>query len=276
MADITEPTEGNHAIDPPRGRLTGRAALVTGGSRGIGLGIARAFAREGADVLLVARNEASLAAAADELTGYGGRVECRTADIGDREQCRGAVAAGIELFDGLDVVVNGAGIYRARPFLEYAPADFEEILRVNLHGTIDVMQAVLPHMLERGAGRIVNIASTAGKWASRNQSAYNVSKHAVVGLTRCTALEFAATGITINAICPGFVQTDLIDQFVGEHAAIGGQTPEDTRAGMQARVPQGRFLDVDECGELAVYLASAESRGMTGQSILLDGGMLCV
>lgn len=262
------------------GRLAGSTALVTGGSRGIGFGIARAFAAEGADLLLVARSDETLAAAAGQLaghvTGRDVRVETVRADVGDRDACRAAVAAAIDRFGALDVLVNAAGIYRARPFLEYTPTDFEEVLRVNLHGTIHMMQAVLPHMLERGAGRIVNVASTAGKWASRNQSAYNVSKHAVVGLTRCTALEFASSGVTINAMCPGFVQTDLVDQFVDEHASIGGQSYDATRAAMVARVPQGRFLDIAECGELAVYLASPLARGMTGQSVLLDGGMLVV
>jgi NAD(P)-dependent dehydrogenase (short-subunit alcohol dehydrogenase family) len=138
------------------------------------------------------------------------------------------------------------------------------------------MQAVLPHMLERGYGKIVNIASTAGKWASKNQSAYNVAKHGVVGMTRCVALETAAAGITVNAICPGLVETDLVRQFAEQHAELNDTTPDVIRAELMRRVAMGRFLDVSECAHLAVYLASSESNGMTGQSILLDGGMLFV
>ena len=111
----------------------------------------------------------------------------------------------------LDALVNNAGIHIARSFLEHEPADFQRLLDVNLFGVIHMTQAVLPTMLERGDGRIVNLASTAGRWGSRNQSGYNISKHAVLGLTRCVALETAARGVTVNAICPGFVDTDMLD-----------------------------------------------------------------
>jgi NAD(P)-dependent dehydrogenase (short-subunit alcohol dehydrogenase family) len=242
-----------------QGRLAGRAALVTGGSRGIGFGIAREFARQGADVLLVATNAEKLASAKRELDTLGTRVE-----------------RALALYGHLDILVNSAAVYKAAPFLQYQPADFEWMLGVNLHGPIHTMQAVLPHMVERGYGRIINVASTAGKWASVNQSAYNIAKHGLVGLTRCVAAEFGAKGVTVNAICPGMVQTDLADQFSVEHAALGQTTPETIKAELLKRIAQKRFLDITECGHLAVYLASTESQGMTGQSLLLDGGMLYV
>jgi len=257
-------------------RLAGSTALITGSSRGIGLGIAREFAKEGAQLLLVATTLNRLEAARDELAGLGARVEVIAADVSQRAQCQAAVRYAIKTFGQLDVLVNCAAIYKAAPFLSYAPEDFEQHLAVNLHGPIHMMQAALPHMVERGYGRIVNIASTAGKWASNNQSAYNISKHGVVGLTRCVALEFATKGITVNAICPGMVQTDLGDQYVKEHAAILGTTEDAYLAELMKRIPQRRFLDVAECAHLAVYIASREAAGMTGQSILLDGGMLYV
>jgi NAD(P)-dependent dehydrogenase (short-subunit alcohol dehydrogenase family) len=259
-----------------QGRLKGQAALVTGGSRGIGLAIAAALAREGANLLLVATSEERLAAAQRELAGTGVRVETFAADVSDRVACVAAVQKAITLFGQLEVLVNGAGVYAAKGFLDYATEDFERLLRVNLLGPVHLMQAALPHMVERGYGRIVNIASTAGKWASRNQSAYNISKHAVVGLTRCTALEFAAQGVTINAICPGMVETDMVGEFLPQVAKAAGTTPEAVRADLYRRIAQGRFLDPAECGPLAVYLASPESRGMTGQSVVLDGGMVFV
>lgn len=258
------------------GRLAGQAAIVTGSSRGIGLGIAREYAREGADLLLVATSEEKLAAARRELSAFDVRVETFAADLGLRASCEATVARGLELFGRVDILVNCAAVYKAAPFLEYQAEDFERLLRVNLHGPIHMMQAVLPPMVERRYGRIINVASTAGKWASKNQSAYNISKHGVIGLTRCTALEFAPHGVTVNAICPGMVQTDLSDQFLQEHAQVNRTTPEAVRADLLKRIPEGRFLDVAECGHLAVYLATREAQGMTGQSILLDGGMLFV
>jgi len=198
------------------------------------------------------------------------------ADLSERTHAQRAVAAAIESFGQLHILVNGAAVYKAAPFLAYSPQDFTHILDVNLHGPIYTMRTALPHMVEKGYGRIINVASTAGKWASKNQSAYNISKHAVVGLTRCTAMEFAPHGVTVNALCPGMVQTDLADQLVHEHATINNVSAQAIHAGLMRRIPQGRFLDVAECGHLAVYLASRESQGMTGQSILLDGGMLYV
>jgi NAD(P)-dependent dehydrogenase (short-subunit alcohol dehydrogenase family) len=149
------------------------------------------------------------------------------------------------------------------------------VLQVNLYGAFHAMQHVLRHMQGRGRGKVVNIASTAGKWGSMNQSAYNASKHALVGLTRCAALEMAGHGIQVNAICPGFVQTDMLDEFRAHADLLGVPFEQVLQAGL-ARVPQRRFLQPDEIAQLAVYLASAESDGMTGQSLLLDGGMLMV
>jgi meso-butanediol dehydrogenase/(S,S)-butanediol dehydrogenase/diacetyl reductase len=258
------------------GRLAGNAAIVTGGSRGIGFGIAREFAREGANVLLVATSEDKLAVAKQSLSEFDVRIETLAADMGDAAACHAAVARAISLFGKLDILVNSAATYKAAPFLGYESGDFDRLMRVNLHGPLEMLRAALSHMAERGYGRVINVASTAGKWASVNQSAYNISKHAVIGLTRCVAMEFAAKGITVNALCPGMVQTDLSDQFLSEHAVITGTTPEAVKAGLMARIPEKRFLDIAECGHFAVYLASRESAGMTGQSILLDGGMLYV
>jgi NAD(P)-dependent dehydrogenase (short-subunit alcohol dehydrogenase family) len=258
------------------GRLAGRTALITGATRGIGLGIAEGFAREGADLILAARNADQLAKAKSDLDAHGVRVETAVLDVADRDACFEVVRRGTEAFGGIEVLVNNAGVYSARPFLEYSFEEFHHIQEVNLYGVFHLTQAVLPQMIERRYGKIVNIASTAGKWASRNQSAYNVSKHGVVGLTRCVALEMGRHGITVNAICPGLVHTDLLKEYLEVHAGFAGKSSDAGETDFRARVASGRFLDVSECAHLAVYLASSESDGMTGQSLLLDGGMLFV
>ncbi len=262
---------------PAGNRLKGSVALITGASRGIGRAIAQAYAAEGADLCLVATDAARLRETDALLEGAPGRRLTIALDVTDRAACFDAVARAAAELGRVDVLVNNAGVYLARPFLDLTPADLQRLLDVNLFGVLHMTQAVLPAMLERGYGRVVNIASTAGKWGSRNQSGYNMSKHAVVGLTRCVALETAARGVTVNAICPGFVATDMVDTLKRDYAAIGGTDPEAMIAGIVAsRVPMGRVLAADEIAGLAVYLGSRESGGMTGQSILVDGGMLMV
>lgn len=257
-------------------RLQGQVALITGASRGIGRAIAQAYAAEGARLCLLATRAEPLQALVDEL-GLPPQ-DCMTlaVDVRDRQASLAAVAQAQQHFGRIDVLVNNAGVYRAKAFLDYDDQDFQDMLDVNLFGVLHFMQACLPGMQQRRQGRIINIASTAGKWGSRNQSAYNVSKHAVVGLTRCVALEASVHGVTVNAICPGFVQTDMVEALKSQVAASSGMTGEEMVRAALARVPLGRVLDPREIADLAVYLGSAESRGMTGQSILLDGGMVLV
>ncbi|MEM7250753.1 MAG: SDR family oxidoreductase [Pseudomonadota bacterium] len=173
----------------------------------------------------------------------------------------------------IDILVNNAGVYKASPLVDYTADDFDHVMQVNVYGAFHVMQLVLRHMMENHYGRIVNIASTAGKWASLNQGVYNASKHALVGLTRCAALESAKHGVTVNAICPGLVETDMLEQF-RTHADILGVTFDDVKAAGRARIAQGEFLQPNDIAALALFLASDSSARMTGQSIPLDGGML--
>ena len=257
------------------GRLAGRVTLITGASRGIGRAIALRYAREGADLFLVATNLEKLEQTQAEVIALGVQAVAHVADVSDADAVRSMVDAAIKKFGRIDVLVNNAGVYKAAPMLDYSMEDFDRIMKVNLYGAFHVMQCILRHMKSRKQGKVVNIASTAGKGGSLNQCAYNASKHALVGLTRCAALEMGPHKINVNAICPGFVETDMIDAL-RDHAAILGVPHEKVLEMLLGRVPLKRFLQPGEVADLAVYLGSAESDGMTGQSILIDGGMLMV
>ena len=255
-------------------RLENTVAIITGASRGIGLSIAQAFAQEGASLYLIARTKDVLDNLAGKLGIDSSKVFTHALDVTDRNACFEAVANAEKYFGKVDVLVNNAGIYRAKPFLEHTPQDYQDMLDVNLFGVLNFTQACLPYMQERKKGSIINIASTAGKWGSRNQSAYNVSKHAVVGLTRCVALEAGVHKVTVNAICPGFVETDMLDELRAQASSSAGTSIEDFEKAALARVPLGRMMRPEEIASLAVFLASPGAAGMTGQSIHMDGGMI--
>lgn len=257
-------------------RLQNKVVVLTGASRGIGADMARAFADEGARLVLLATRQETVAALAADLGLSDERALAMALDVRDEAACHAAMDAVLARWGRVDVLVNNAGIYMGKAFQDYSHADFQALLDVNLFGVIHMTQAALPHMRAQGSGRVINIASSAGKWGSRQQSAYNISKHAVVGLTRCVALETAAQGITVNAICPGFVQTDMVESLKTEVAKAQGVDGEAMLAAALTRVPMGRVLNPSEISGLAVYLASDASSGMTGQSLSVDGGMVLV
>lgn len=257
-------------------RLKEKRALITGAGRGIGRAIAVRFAQEGADLFLCATRMETLQETQRLASGTGRRIELCPLDIADRRAVEEMVPRAIQTLGGIDILVNNAGVYKPSRFVDYTYEDFDRIMKVNIYGPFVLTQIVLRHMLERKGGKVVNIASTAGKWASMNQSAYNISKHGLVALTRCVGLEMAPYGITVNAICPGLVETDMKSVFGEGHGRIMGVTPQEALDWVTQRVPMRRWLQPEEVASLAVYLASGESDGMTGQSILLDGGMLYV
>jgi meso-butanediol dehydrogenase / (S,S)-butanediol dehydrogenase / diacetyl reductase len=259
-----------------KAKLVNRNALITGGSRGIGQAIARRFVEEGANVFLCARGENALNATAEELRQLGGKVAIHVADVSDQKSVEQMVGHALAEFGPIDILVNNAGIMLSHRFMDYSFEEFEQVMKVNLYGVFHVTRAVLPSMMGRKKGKIIIMASTAGKWGSMNQSAYNTSKHAVVGLTRCLALEMAPFHINVNAICPAGVEGDEIDSMVKHWAGQLGVTEEEARKKIEARSPIGRFVKPEEVAALAVYLASDESEAMTAQSLSLCGGYLMV
>jgi len=260
-----------------RPRLEGLQVFITGASRGIGRQIAVAMADEGAVLTLAATNAELLEEVRVQCASAGtGSHRTQLLDVTDRSACFAAAKSAQREHGRIDVLINCAGIYRSAPFLDTAAADFQRLLDVNLFGTIHLSQAVLPGMVAQGSGRVINVASAAGKWASPNQSAYNVSKHAVVGLTRCVAQEMGRTGVTVNAICPGMVETDMLTHNYRRAESQANAPLDELIAPVLARVAMGRVLQAREVADLAIFLASAESSGMTGQSLVIDGGMLYV
>lgn len=253
-------------------RLQDKIALITGASRGIGKAIAEAYAREGAKIILNARGKEQLEATTSELQADGADVFAYPADVANREQVQALVDASLAHFGQIDILVNNAGIYQPATFLDYSFEDFSRIVETNLYSVFHMSQVVLPHMIERQQGRIINISSTAGKWGSRNQSAYNASKHAITGLTRCLGLELAGNNITVNAICPWIVETDLMETFTEGHGEINKMDGKALMETIKNSVPIKRWIQVDEVAHLAVYLGSDESAYVNCQAWTIDGG----
>jgi len=248
-------------------RLNGKRAVITGGGRGIGKAIALAYAKEGAQCVITSRRFEDLEATAAEAPP--GTVIPIACDVSDGDSVSAMAAFVHQELGGADIVVNNAGIHAAGRFVDIEPEIYSRLYEVNVVGVVRVSQAFLSGMIERQRGSIVNIASTAGLFESPGQAPYNASKHGTVGLTRCMALELASSGVTCDAICPGFVDTPMLDGF----ADLVGAESEELRKQLAKRTPMGRILSPDEIANLALYLGSDESSGMTGQTMAISNGM---
>jgi NAD(P)-dependent dehydrogenase (short-subunit alcohol dehydrogenase family) len=246
--------------------LTGKKAFVTGASRGIGRVIAVALAAAGADVAIAARSHDGLAETAREVTGLGRKAFVFPLDVTRQEDVTATVQEAIRLLGQLDVVVNNAGGTNfAVPFLDMRISGWEKVLRLNLDSTVYVCQAVGAHMRERGRGSVINVASVAGMSGSPGLTPYGAAKAAVISLTKTLAVEWAASGIRVNALCPGWTATELNrDLWDG---------PDGGRATVAA-VPMRRWGRAEEMAGPAVFLASDASSYMTGQVLAVDGGQL--
>jgi NAD(P)-dependent dehydrogenase (short-subunit alcohol dehydrogenase family) len=221
-------------------------------------------------VWVVDRDAEAGAATVNSIAATGGTAKFAALDVSD---ATAALALAAEI-PAMDVLVNNAGIGHVGNLENTTADDLDRLHAVNVRGPFNLCKAFVPAMLERRSGSVVMLASIGGVLGVRDRLAYTVSKHAVVGLTRCVALESAATGVTVNAICPGFVQTDMVETLKKGYASIAGADGDKAVKAALGRVPIGRVLDPSEIASLAIYLGSRESGGMTGQSILIDGGML--
>jgi 2-hydroxycyclohexanecarboxyl-CoA dehydrogenase len=251
-----------------QGPLHGRHALVTGGSRGIGVAIAKRLVAEGALVTILGRNATRAEQVAKEI-GAAGFV---SADVSDRDGLTEAIRAAEERHGGVSILVNNAGAAESAPFLKTPPEQFHRMLSVNLESVVTACHAVLPGMIAAGTGRIVNIASTAGLKGYRYVSAYVAAKHAVVGLTKALALETAETGVTVNAVCPGFADTDLVRESVARIREKTGREEADIVADMVRDNPQKRLIDPQEVADCVFWLIGDDARSVTGQSLAVAGG----
>ncbi len=244
--------------------LTGKRALVTGASRGIGRGIAVDYAKAGADVAILARNGELLAEVAEQIESFGRRAVVVTADILDADATRAAVSSAIAELGGLDILVNNAGGNSfSIPVAQMRMSGWEKTMRLNVDSIVHITQEALPALAE-GGGSIINVSSVAGLRGAPTMAHYGASKAAVISLTQSLAIETAWMGVRVNALVPGWIETDLTDFL---------RASEDAERGTLSRVPMQRWGRVEEIAEPAVFLASSASSFMTGQVLVVDGGL---
>lgn len=254
--------------------LDGRSAVVTGGGRGIGAAVARALAAAGAAVAVAARTSKEVEAVAAELARPDRRAVAVTCDVTDPESVQHLADEVRRQLGQVDILVNNAGIAHSAPVRAITLEDWNRLLAVNATGTFLCTQAFLPAMIERGWGRVVNVASVAGLAGARYIAAYAASKHAVLGFTRSVAAEVAARGVTVNAVCPGYVDTDMTRQSLERIAEKTGRSRSEALDTILTSSPQRRLITPDEVAHVVLSLCADGARGINGQAIVMDGGTL--
>jgi meso-butanediol dehydrogenase/(S,S)-butanediol dehydrogenase/diacetyl reductase len=257
-------------------RLEGKAALVTGGARGIGYAIAQRFAEEGASVAVLALHPESASRAAEGITRAGGRTIAIAADVCDEQAMKRAVRETVAAFGRLDVMVNNAGTIAIGPVVDTSVETWDRVVEVNLRGVFLGCREAARQMVAQGSGgRIINASSGAGRQGNARIGAYAASKFGVIGLTQSLAVELAPHGITVNAYCPGHVTStpmwDVIDETV---TARSGEDPGSAKRAAEAEAPVGRAGRPEEIAAAVAYLASDEAGFVTGESLLIDGGLV--
>ena len=251
--------------------LSGKHALVTGGARGIGAAATRALMAHGARVTMVGRDEKRLAGAARALA-ESGELGYALADVSDVNAVKHAFEDAKARYGRIDILVNNAGQASSAPLLKTSPELWQRMLAVNLDGTFHCTQAALPEMLEAGWGRVVNIASIAGLAGYSYVSAYCTAKHAVIGMTRALAVEVATLGVTVNAVCPGYTDTDMVREGIDNIVGKTGRTAESVRAELVSRNPQKRLVRPEEAANAVAWLCLPGSEAINGQAIAVAGG----
>lgn len=246
-----------------------RHALVTGGGSGIGAAVALALVAEGVQVTVLGRRMEALQALVQQ---HPQAMHAVCADVADAQQVADAVHSAQERFGSIHILVNNAGQAASAPFLKTDATLLHQMLDVNLHGTWNCTQAVLPQMLQAGWGRVVNVASTAGMVGYAYVAAYCAAKHAVVGLTRSLALEVAKKGVTVNAVCPGYTETEILRESIANVVAKTGRSEAEARAEFAKGNPQGRIVQPAEVADTVRWLCAESASAITGQSIAVCGG----
>jgi len=253
--------------------LNGKTALITGGGRGIGREIALTFARHGARIAVAARTAEQVEQVAGEVGDNAIALVC---DVSDPESVKRMFGDIRERLGDADILVNNAGIAESATIVNTTDELWHKHLSINLSGTFYCTRAALPAMLKKGWGRVINVASIAAKTGAPYIAAYSASKHGVLGLTRSIGLEVATTGITVNAICPGYVDTEMVSRGIEQITKKTGRSAEEALDALKKMSPQNRLVTPEEVAALALLLASDEGRGINGQGINIDGGTVLV
>jgi NAD(P)-dependent dehydrogenase (short-subunit alcohol dehydrogenase family) len=254
--------------------LQGQVAIVTGAGRGIGRATALELARMGADVVVAELDTGGADKTAALVQDAGRRAAVIPTDVTRRADLAALVGRTVAAFGRIDVLVNNAGIYRAAATLDVTEEHWDAIMTVNARAVFFASQAVLPTMIAARRGAIVNLASMAGKIGSRTNLPYNVSKAAVISMTKSLALAHAADGVRVNCVCPGFVETDMWHQVAREQGTLLGQTPEEFTRRRAEQVPLGRMERPEDVAAVIGFLASSRAGYMTGQALSVDGGLV--
>lgn len=242
--------------------LVNRVAIVTGGAKGIGKGIAFALAEKGAKVVINYNNsEAHAKAVVDELFENGYEALAVQANVAELDQAKALIDRTVEHFGRLDIIVNNAGITRDRSFKKLSAEDWHEVIDVNLSSVYNICNSALPYLLESDNARIINISSVIGQAGGFGQTNYSAAKAGMIGFTKSLALELAKTNVTVNSVCPGFIETDMVNEI-----------PENVKEQIKSRIPKRRFGTVDEIAKAVIYLCEG-GEYITGQQINVNGGL---
>ena len=254
--------------------LAGRRAVVTGGTRGIGRAVAERLGGAGASVLIAARTEPGVREAVEALRSQGLEAHGSPCDATDPASVEALAHEAERALGGVDILVNNAGRSSSAPLHRLEPEEWRDLWETNATSTFLCTRAFVPGMVERGWGRVVNVASVSGLRGGRYISAYAAAKHAVVGFTRSIALEVARSGVTVNAVCPGYVDTPMTDRSVERIVEMTGRSPEQAREAIESASPQHRMVDPEEVAHAVLSLCPEDARGVNGTTLVIDGGGL--